>query len=429
MNDATLGLSPTETNQAVGGLLAGIAIWLSAFLSGFVISEPAPYELFMVGLIGIWLICGLKIPRDVMPLLVLLLLFNTGGIISMLTMADWKDAPLYVAVGFFLGFTAVFFACVIAADWRRLALIMNGYTAAATLTGLLGIVGYFGLVPGTEMFTRFGRAMGAFQDPNVFAPFLVLPALYCLYGLLTRPLSGALARLPVLMILSFALFLSFSRAGWGMFVICVAMLTMFLLIASPSNRFRLRILLMAMAAIAAIIIALLVAIQIDAVRDMLIDRARLVQDYDSGQTGRFGRHLLGFMKATEHPFGIGPLEFGVIFGEDPHNIWLKALFAYSWLGFASYVILVLWTLAAGLRIVFRARPWQPFLACALIVFVGHMIIGNVIDTDRWRHLYLIFGIIWGCIVLEARHQRQLSSRPDAPTPGFATARANLSQAA
>ena len=38
------------------------------------------------------------------------------------------------------------------------------------------------------------------------------------------------------------------------------------------------------------------------------------------------------------------------------------------------------------------------------VFVGHVGIGNVIDTDHWRHFYLITGIIWGCIALERRWQ-------------------------
>ncbi len=28
------------------------------FLSGFVINEPAPYEVFMAGLIGLWFILG-----------------------------------------------------------------------------------------------------------------------------------------------------------------------------------------------------------------------------------------------------------------------------------------------------------------------------------------------------------------------------------
>ncbi len=114
---------------------------------------------------------------------------------------------------------------------------------------------------------------------------------------------------------------------------------------------------------------------------------------------------MGLMLATQKPFGIGPLEFGHLFGEDTHNIWLKALFDYSWLGFAAYVTMTMVTLAAGFRILFRDRPWQPYLLCAYIVYFGHVAIGNVIDTDHWRHFYLLLGIIWGCIALEAQHAR------------------------
>lgn len=405
MTDAALTLSHAERNRAIGGLFAATAIWTTAFLGGFVLFEPAPYELFLAGLIAIWLLFGLRLPQEIAPVIVLLMVFNAGGVISMMTMADWKDAPMYLAVGFFLALTAIFFAAIIAADWRRLAIIMNGYVVGALVTGLLGIAGYFGAIPGAEMFTRYGRAMGVFQDPNVFAPYLALPTLFVLYGLLTQPLTSMLWRLPVLLVLTFATFLSFSRAGWGHFALSVMMLVGFLLIASPSTRLRLRVLTLSIIALVTLIVGLLIALQFESVRDVFVVRAQLVQDYDSAQLGRFARYAIGFMKATEHPFGIGPLEFGQVFGEDTHNIWLKALFDYSWLGFAAYVTLVVWTLAAGARIVFRDRPWQPFLACALIVFFGHMLIGNVIDTDRWRHLYLALGMIWGCIALEANHQR------------------------
>lgn len=74
----------------------------------------------------------------------------------------------------------------------------------------------------------------------------------------------------------------------------------------------------------------------------------------------------------EHPLSIGPLEFGKILGEDTHNIWLKALLDYSWLGFAAYFTLIVWTLAAGFCFLFRARPWQPYLMCVYVVFLGHV---------------------------------------------------------
>ena len=399
--------------------MAAFALWFGAFLSGFVIAEPAPYELYLVGLIGIWALMGLRFPASISPMIALLVLFNIGGIISMMTMAHWLNAPMYVAVSFFLALTSIFFAAVIATDHNRLGTIMAGYTAAALVTGAAGIIGYFGIVPGTEIFTRYGRAMGAFQDPNGFAPFLSLPALYLLHGILTGNARAAMLRLPAFVVIAFAIFLSFSRAGWGLFAVSVLLLAAMLLIASPSNRFRLRLVALAMAAIAVIVLALLVAVQNETVRDMLIERARLQQDYDSARLGRFARHWIGFLMATEKPFGIGPLMFGRIFGEDTHNIWLKALFDYSWLGFASYVILLFWTLASGLRIMFRDRPWQPFLMCAWIIFFGHALIGNVIDTDHWRHFYLLVGIIWGCIALEARQQQEIKPAPKGRMVGAA----------
>lgn len=398
-------LTPAQKTRAIGGLFAGIAVWLGAFLSGFVISEPAPYEVLLAVIIPIWALFGLVIPSSIFPLIVLLMLFNVGGIISMTTMSDWDGAVVYVAVSFFLAITSIFFAAIIAAKPARLSLFYSGYLFAALVTGILGILGYFGAIPGAELFTLFDRAKGAFKDPNVFAPFLCLPAIWCLHNILTKRFTRALPFMAVFFILAAALFLSFSRAGWGLFVLSGVLLVFSMLVTNRSGRFRIRVFVLSMFAIVGLIVALLVALQFDSVRDLFVIRAQLVQEYDGARLGRFARQWLGFAKALEHPFGIGILQFGKIFGEDPHNIWLKTLFDYSWLGFASYVILMVWTLVAGFKILFRDRYWQPFLLCAYIVFFGHILIGNVIDTDHWRHFFLLLGIIWGCIAAEAKHQR------------------------
>jgi hypothetical protein len=55
------------------------------------------------------------------------------------------------------------------------------------IAALFGIAGYFNLFPGAEYFTRFDRARGTFQDPNVFGPFLVLPTLLLIQRLLRGP--------------------------------------------------------------------------------------------------------------------------------------------------------------------------------------------------------------------------------------------------
>ena len=45
--------------------------------------------------------------------------------------------------------------------------------------------------------------------------------------------------------------------------------------------------------------------------------------------------------------------------------------------------------------------------CAYVVFLGHLLLGTVIDMDHWRHFYVLIGLIWGAMALEARHQNRL----------------------
>ncbi len=99
--------------------------------------------------------------------------------------------------------------------------------------------------------------------------------------------------------------------------------------------------------------------------------------------------------------------FSTIYPEDEHNIWLKSLTTYGWLGLLTYLGLV-WT-----------SIWFGFNTCSAtglaalpgrrwIVLCAHELIGNVIDTDHWRHHFMLFGIVWGCAALEHRHQKQLA---------------------
>jgi len=393
--------------RAAIGVVASLMMAFGVFLSGFVINEPAPYELYMAGLIGIWAIAGLKLSRHIAPLIALYVIFNIGGMFSILTMDEVKDTPMYIAVSLFLAFTAMFFAAVIEQDWRRLHLIFRAYVVAAIITSLLGIFGYFGVIPGGEVFTRYGRAMGAFQDPNVFGPFLVLPSIYLLYGILDGKFSTAPLRAVGLAILTLGIFLSFSRAAWGLYAFSIFALVFMMLIKRRTGVFRLRILIMSMVGAITLIGAIVIALQFDQVANLFSDRAKLVQSYDGAHLGRFARHAIGFGWALDHPLGIGPLEFGLALGEDTHNIWLKALMDYGWLGFVSYVTLIVWTLVLGFKYMFRDRPWQPYLMMAMILLLGHTLIGNVIDTDHWRHFYLIMGIVWGSIGLEKRWQAKL----------------------
>ncbi|WP_245304317.1 O-antigen ligase family protein [Hoeflea olei] len=414
MTDAALHAPVTfHPQRATISLLASLCVAFGVFLSGFVINEPAPYELFLVVLIGIWAIFGLKLSRHIAPLIALYVIFNIGGMFSILTMENVKDTPMYIAVSLFLAFTAMFFAAIIEADPRRLKLIFRAYLLAALITSMLGILGYLGMLPGGEVFTRYGRAKGAFQDPNVFGPYLVLPALYLMHGLLTGTLKAAPLRIAGLLILVLGVFFSFSRAAWGLLALSMMFLVLIMLVKERTGAFRLKILIMTLVGAVLLVGAIIAALQVDQIADLFSDRAKLVQAYDGARLGRFERHAIGFLMALDHPLGIGPLEFGLMWGEDTHNIWLKALMDYGWLGFVSYLTLIAWTLVLGFRFLLRDRPWQTYLMLAYIVLLGHTLIGAVIDTDHWRHFYLLMGIVWGCIALEMRWQARLKQERQA----------------
>ena len=403
-------VSPGAVNAKLITLISAGAVALGILLSGFVIREPAPYEIYMAGLIAVWAPFGLRISRSVAPLLVLLVTFNIGGMISMTQMDDLASTPLYLAVSLFLAFTAVFFAAVTEAQPGLYRVIFVSYVIAAVATSILGVLGYFGAFPGAEIFTKYERAAGAFQDPNVFGPFLTLPGIYLLHRLMT----GSVAKMPLyalpLLIIVAGIFFSFSRGAWGLFAVSSILLVAGLFLQTSNGLFRLRIVVMTIGVIALLILALLILLQIPSVSELFTTRAQLVQDYDSARLGRFARYTIGFQMAMEHPLGIGPLAFGLIYGEDTHDIWLKALLDYGWLGFASYLTMIVWTLAGGFRILFRDRPWQPYLLCAYVTLIGHIGLGTVIDTDHWRHFYLLLGLIWGAMGLEARHQYALAGR-------------------
>ncbi len=410
MSDAALPYAPPFRPQlAAVGVVGSMLVTAGVFLSGFVISEPAPYEVFMAALIGLWAIVGLRISRYIAPLVVLILLFNVGGMLSLTVLDDLSVGPMYIAVSLFLALSSIFFAAIVEAKPERLELIFRAWVASAIITSLLGILGYFHAFPGSEAFTLYDRAKGAFQDPNVFGPFLVAPSLYLVHGLLAGRILGAPLKVIGLLILALGLFLSFSRAAWALYLFSVVALVFVMLLKERTGAFRLKILVLSLVAAGAMIVALIVALQFDKVSDLFSSRTQLVQEYDGGHLGRFDRHRIGFLMAMEKPLGIGPMTFSKIFPEDEHNIWLKSLTSYGWLGFACYLALIIWTLWLGFKALLRNRPWQPFLMISFICVVGHTAIGFVIDTDHWRHFYLLLGVLWGCIALEKRHNRQTGS--------------------
>ena len=195
------------------------------------------------------------------------------------------------------------------------------------------------------------------------------------------------------------------------------MLALTFLTTSSANQ-RLRIVLIAMAGVAAIAMLLAALLSIDAVANLFKERVSLDQQYDVGQMGRFGRHALGALLALDVPLGIGPMQFSKIFPEDPHNSYLNAFMSGGWLSGVTYPTLVLITLAFGLRYSFVATPWQPAMIAVYSAYTGMMIESLIIDSDHWRHVFLLLGVLWGLIAAtRASVVRRRLAQSVRPSPG------------
>lgn len=178
------------------------------------------------------------------------------------------------------------------------------------------------------------------------------------------------------------------------------------LATEQSNRRRTRLVMLGIAGVLAVFALLAAALSIDTVAAMFEQRARLVQDYDSSRLGRFARYALGFQLVMEHPLGLGPLGFRNYFPEDTHNVYLKGFTTYGWLGGTAYIALALWTICAMVPLLFKSRPWTAFTQSVFAVLVAHLILSAIIDTDRWRHMYLLYGLAWGMIATDRIERRR-----------------------
>src|SRR5262249_28863506 len=104
----------------------------------------------------------------------------------------------------------------------------------------------------------------------------------------------------------------------------------------------------------------------------------------------------------ERPLGVGALEFSDHYhNEDVHNVYLSMFLNAGWLGGYVFAFLVLLTCLAGFAHALRPLATRPLFLVAYAAFLGVALEGFVIDTDHWRHFYLLFALVWGLMAAPA----------------------------
>lgn len=115
------------------------ALWLFVASAWFVVVEPAPYELIF-GLVLLLFLPrgGLRVTLVALPLVIILLLYNLGGALSLQGGLDDKDSIWFIIISYYLACTGLFFCFLTSADTNaRMEIIRSGYVAAGICASVL----------------------------------------------------------------------------------------------------------------------------------------------------------------------------------------------------------------------------------------------------------------------------------------------------
>lgn len=366
------------------------------FFACFAFSDTSPYDIVAIPTILLWLCLGLRLHRGLVPFVGLLVIYVAAIGVALM---PYLDQPLSVAWTVqlaYLAITGVFFAMLFADDTlARMELALKTFVASCLLSSAFGIVGYFGYIPTEDLFYKYGRASGTFQDPNVFGSFLTLGALYLMHGLLVGNARRPLVSLAMLLVIVAGIFLSFSRGSWGGSLIAAGLMIFTIHRSSRSVALRRRIVGLTAVAAAGTVLAIVGLLSIGDTAEMFSKRASLSQDYDGGETGRFGNQIRGIGMLIDDPLGMGPLRWRLNFGLEPHNSYIGSFANGGWVGGVVFIGLVLVTGFVGFRLMSQDTPFRRHAQIVWPALLMFFLQAFQIDVEKWRHVYMMLGMVWG----------------------------------
>jgi O-antigen ligase len=395
---------PTETAAPAGwrispARLTEVLVWIAMATSSFVLFEPAPVDLFMAIIIVLVPLLGVAYFGTVSLLgLIVWLAMTAVGIVAVALSPTLGAALTHQIVTLFLAIGAFVLAGFIAADPEyRFELVFSGYLVGALIAAAAGAIGYFSVLPGAyELFTNYGRAKGTFKDPNVLGAALAPAFVYlCWIMVRDKPREARFAAM-LAVPLALVLLIGFSRGAWISVGLSVLMLGWVALVTSRRQTDFRRLGMLAAGSIGGLFMLVAVALQVPAVQSLMSQRASMDQGYDNGPDGRFAGQAKARRLILENPFGIGTHTFRTVHHhEEAHSVYLSMFLNAGWFGGYVYVISCLIALFVGFRGAMRRGALQGAFVVATASFAGVAFEGWIVDTDHWRHFFILLGCIWG----------------------------------
>ena len=371
---------------------------------------------------------------------------------------DWH-AGLWAGVSLYLAVTALLVALYVAEDPAgRLSVLTRALVLGGAVSTVVAVVGMASsgqlrefLMNGSLASAFFVprnsyknlRGVALFKDPNAYAAFMVLPVMVALAWTTAARGLRRIGAAIVLAFLAFGLLLATSRGAYVNLAVAVAAFGTLAAVFAPDGRARRREALALLFGCAVIAAATAAGVTFwDALREDVMGRAVANMPYDNGPFGRW-QGISMALGELGRPLGLGPLQFWKAYvahstpermteyfamydrigpwnaavGEfwrthpertaadvadfwrlhasNPHDVYLDQFIAGGWLSGATYLALLLAT-ALGAWRVQAARPsWARPHAALVAALAGACVEGLIIDTEHWRHFFLLLGAAWG----------------------------------
>ena len=364
---------------------------------GFVRFEPAPFDLLVVLLLVIGLATGQLNPPDLKsrPLVWLglwglivanLLSLLANGVTS--ASLRFLGITLYVLVLFV-------FVRMYAVRPHAMRWLLIGYTVAAVLNALPVVLGFFGLYLPFSVVAWSTRGVGFFKDANVFGPFMVVGAFWLVDWVIhkrkQRPQSALWLALALL--LGIGAMLSLSRGAWINMFLCGCVYLVFLLRHTP----RKGLFLLTFAVL--LILASLVVFQSLGLNEVIIAHSHL-QDYDRL---RFNIQREGLIAGFTSLFGLGPAGL-----PNAHSLYVKTFAEQGFLGLAALGILIGGLVFPLVRQAMNKGGNNDGITAGVLLalIAGQLVNSLVIDSMHWRHLWVVLGLAWAYLDLQAEIEEE-----------------------
>jgi hypothetical protein len=403
--------------------LVSVSVFIFVACGAIGVIEPSPYDFASLVAMPLWFFGGFSIHRSFLVFGFLILLFNIMGFLALIPYWDNADSALYQYQSAYLVLTGLFYALYMGnRTSARVETCLAAYTAGSIVAAICGILGYFDIAGlGGEVFAHAGRASGAFKDPNVLGSYLVLPIVWLTQNLMLGRARSVLLTSAALLVVFLGMFLAFSRGSYGATVIAMGLMIASVYRASRDLKMKRRIVIASAAALAMIVALTALLLTIPETRELFELRTAAAQDYDAGETGRFGNQLRSIPMLLDRFMGFGPLRFRLVFNLEPHNSYIGAFANNGWLGGFMFLLLVGVTAWIGLRMMFTPSPAQRQAQVVVPTLLALFLQGFQIDIDHWRFVFFLLGAVWGLEALRERSLAQEAPRLTPPSPPAAPA--------